>query len=105
MGDDSVLWESNEGWRAEMKPNAILIDPTDNVATLLTDVGERELVRCHDRPGVAARESVSVGHKVALVDIAEGECVRKYGQPIGTASRRIAAGEHVHFPNLALEEV
>jgi altronate hydrolase len=54
---------------------------------------------------VAARESIPVGHKVALVEIAEGECVRKYGHPIGIASRRIAAGEHVHLHNLALEEV
>jgi hypothetical protein len=88
-----------------MKPNAILIDQSDNVATLLSDVGEREFVSCGDRPGVAARESISVGHKVALVDIPEGECVRKYGHPIGIANRDIAAGEHVHFHNLALEEV
>jgi hypothetical protein len=54
---------------------------------------------------VAARESISVGHKVALVDIPEGECVRKYGHPIGIANRHIAEGEHVHFHNLALEEV
>jgi altronate hydrolase len=87
-----------------MKPNAILIDSTDNVATLLAEVREGELVSCGDRPAVATRGSVPVGHKVALVDIAEGECVRKYGHPIGTASRHIAAGEHVHLHNLALQE-
>ena len=88
-----------------MNPNAILIDSTDNVATLLVEVREGELVSCGDQPPVAARESIPVGHKVALVEIAEGECVRKYGHPIGIASRRIAAGEHVHLHNLALEEV
>jgi hypothetical protein len=88
-----------------MNLNAILIDSTDNVATLLAEVREGELVSCGDRLAVAARESVPVGHKVALVEIAEGESVRKYGHPIGTASRRIAPGEHVHLHNLALEEV
>jgi altronate hydrolase len=84
--------------------NAVRIDRSDNVATVLRDVSEREPIGWDEGSELAAREFIPEGHKVALVDIAEGEVVRKYGHPIGRAGREIPAGTHVHIHNLAKEE-
>src|SRR5262245_16573814 len=54
--------------------------------------------------GVAARERVPRGHKMALAGIREGEPVRKYGQTIGFASRPISPGDWVHEQNVALRD-
>jgi len=83
--------------------NAIRIDVSDNVATVLRDVNERDHVGWDEGSGLVVREFIPEGHKVALVDIAEGEVVRKYGHPIGRAGREIPAGAHVHTHNLAKE--
>ena len=85
--------------------NAVRIDVSDNVATVLRDVSESERIRWDEGSALAAREPIPEGHKVALVDIAEGQVVRKYGHPIGLAGRKIPAGSHVHTHNLAKEEV
>ena len=84
--------------------NAVRIDVSDNVATVLRDVGERERIGWDEGSGLVARESIPEGHKVALVDFAEGQVVRKYGHPIGLAGRKIPAGSQVHTHNLAKEE-
>jgi altronate hydrolase len=84
--------------------NAVRIDASDNVATVLRDVSEHEHIHWDEGSTVAAREPIPEGHKVALVDIAEGQVVRKYGYPIGLAGRNISAGSHVHTHNLAKEE-
>jgi altronate hydrolase len=84
--------------------NAVRIDVSDNVATVLRDVGERERIGWGEGSEVVARESIPEGHKVALVDIAEGQVVRKYGYPIGHAGCDIPAGCHVHIHNLAKGE-
>lgn len=49
---------------------------------------------------VAARETIEMGHKLAIRPIAAGQPVRKYGQVIGYATRDIAAGDWVHTHNL-----
>jgi hypothetical protein len=85
--------------------NAVRIDVSDNVATVLRDMSERECIRWDEDSALVARELIPEGHKVALVDIAEGQVVRKYGHPIGLAGRKIPAGSHVHSHNLAKEEV
>jgi len=87
-----------------MERNAIVIDPTDNVATALIDVAQDEAVVCEYGGKLTAREPIPAGHKVALTAIAEGEIVRKYGYPIGVAGRPIAAGDYVHTHNLAAAE-
>ena len=85
--------------------NAVRIDVSDNVATVLREVSERESICWDEGPSLVAREPIPEGHKVALVDIAEGQVVQKYGHPIGLAGRNIPAGSHVHTHNLAKEEV
>ncbi|MFN4117426.1 galactarate dehydratase [Acidovorax sp.] len=46
--------------------------------------------------GLALRDKVPQGHKVALQNIAEGEVVRRYNVPIGYALKDISAGSWVH---------
>lgn len=79
--------------------NAIIIDPSDNVATAIdtleagdvaqTDVGLIELI-----------QAIPFGHKFALVDIPRDAYVVKYGARIGRASADIRQGEHVHVHNV-----
>ena len=84
--------------------NALVIDPADNVATLLGEAPPQGEICWDEGARLVASEHIPEGHKVALCDIAKGEIVRKYGHPIGTADRDIAAGEHVHTHNLARDE-
>jgi len=83
-----------------MKHNAIVIDPGDNVATLLVDLQEKESLVAEGGVTQSLRQAVEAGHKVALKDLEKGEIIRKYGHPIGVAGQAIAAGEHVHIHNL-----
>jgi len=73
----------------------IKINERDNVAVAVRDIKKGEI---HD--GVAAREDIAAGHKLALREIGSGEAVVKYGFPIGTARKKISAGELVHTHNL-----
>lgn len=54
--------------------------------------------------GIRVKAQVPAGHKIALRDIAPGERILKYNTEIGVATRAIAAGEHVHGHNIALED-
>ena len=83
-----------------MKHNAIVIDPGDNVATLLVDLQEKQSLIAEADVTLPLRQAVEAGHKVALKDLEKGEVIRKYGHPIGVAGQAIAAGEHVHIHNL-----
>jgi hypothetical protein len=83
-----------------MKHNAIVIDPEDNVATLLVDLRENQSLVAEGGVTMPLRQAVEAGHKVALKDLEKGEIIRKYGHPIGMAGQAIAAGEHVHTHNL-----
>ncbi|WP_010184092.1 UxaA family hydrolase [Sphingomonas sp. PAMC 26605] len=81
-------------------PKALLIDPTDSVATLVepAHAGDTLLFGVHP---VIALSDVPSGHKVAVVPIMRGTPVLKFGFPIGTATADIAVGAHVHSHNLA----
>jgi hypothetical protein len=82
---------------------ATLLDPADNVATLLAPVaaGETVIVRTPaGEIGVVAREPIALCHKIALRDLAPGERIVKYGECIGEAVAPIACGAWVHIHNL-----
>ena len=80
-------------------PDAIRLNPADNIVIALRDLGSGSVV-----PDVAAPLAgpVSRGHKIAARAVAEGENVIRYGQIIGVATRPIAAGEHIHTHNLGM---
>jgi hypothetical protein len=48
---------------------------------------------------LALRDSIKLGHKIALRDIAAGHAIVKFGVTIGRASRNITAGQWVHLHN------
>lgn len=76
--------------------DALLIDPGDDVATLLEDAAAGD-----EALGVILAEQIARGHKVARHAIDAGAPVMKFGYPIGRATRAIKAGEHVHQHNVA----
>src|SRR5579872_2248935 len=81
---------------AEHSP-IVIIDPRDDVGVALRALEAGEAVAS----GVACRQPIPPGHKVAIRASAAGAEVRKYGWPIGRATRSIEAGEHVHVHNLS----
>jgi len=83
-----------------MRPNALLIDPDDDVVTVLEVVDPGDLVRWAGGDPVPAGEKIPVGHKVAIRPIPAGGVIRKYGCPIGTAGVQLAPGDRVHTHNL-----
>ncbi len=82
----------------ERTPRFIRLNANDNVVVCVDKVAAGTVV-----DGVAAREPVMKGHKMATRLIAKGEAVRKFGQIIGFASTDIAPGSHVHEHNCAFE--
>jgi altronate dehydratase small subunit len=82
---------------------AIVLDAKDNVATLLTDADESDVVETKTGEGVReirVKEKIQFGHKCALRRIRKGESVIKYGEVIGMASQDIDEGRHVHVHNV-----
>ena len=84
---------------------ALLLDPVDNVATLIADAeAGDEITLCNTKDEVTghikAEEPIPFAHKIALSAIKEGEPVIKSGVRIGMATAKIGAGEYVHAHNL-----
>lgn len=82
---------------------ALIMHPTDNVATAVEEIQDGEEVAI-PVVGTAltlrAIEAIPFGFKIALQEIPQGQIIRKYGETIGTASRPIAKGALVHIHNL-----
>lgn len=81
---------------------AIVLNPKDNVATLIDPGARGAQARLTGERGEAVelRADVPFGHKCALRAIRKGEEIVKYGQVIGRATADIAPGEHVHVHNV-----
>ncbi|HEY3444642.1 MAG TPA: altronate dehydratase family protein [Paludibaculum sp.] len=82
---------------------AIRLHASDNVAIARLTLPAGQLVTV---PGaeVILRESVPVGHKLALRRIEAGENLLRYGQIIGIALSTIEPGAHVHTHNVGFDE-
>lgn len=82
---------------------AVLLAPTDDVATALSGLPGGTLIRVA-RDGVvrevSLREDIPLGHKFAVRALAAGLRIRKYGEFIGRTSRDVDAGMWVHEHNL-----
>ena len=75
-------------------PLTIRMNERDNVAIVANDGGLPPGATLSS--GLALRDRVPQGHKVALVDVAADEPVLRYGIPIGYALKDIPAGSWVH---------
>jgi len=87
---------------AHPAPSAFQVHASDNVATLLADAIAGELISIVGSGAatqLAAREKISMGHKIALVAIPASDPVTKFGVVIGIAMRPIEPGEWVHLHN------
>lgn len=84
--------------------SAVWLDPRDDVATALRslDPGTTVDVRCGDvMRATVTRETIPLGHKIALHAVDRGTRVRKYGAFIGRLTHDVAAGGWIHTHNLA----
>jgi altronate dehydratase small subunit len=85
-----------------MKPTALVMDPSDNVATAIVPLSSGTTVHV-DVAGsvreVTINEDIPFGFKFAIQDIKAGSPVLKYGEAIGIARVDIAPGSMVHVHN------
>ncbi len=82
---------------------ALMMHPTDNVATAVEEIQAGDEVAIpggKEALSLRATEKIPFGFKVALESIPQGEIIRKYGETIGKASAPIARGALVHIHNL-----
>ncbi|CAB3801395.1 Galactarate dehydratase (L-threo-forming) [Paraburkholderia caffeinitolerans] len=78
----------------EHTPLYIRVHPNDNVAIVVNDGGLGEGAVFAD--GLALRERVPQGHKVALADLAEGDEVIRYNVVIGYALKALPKGSWIN---------
>lgn len=83
----------------------IVHDQRDNVGVAVIDIKPGQNAKGAALDGgavadIAARETIPLGHKIALRDFRTGETIIKYGEDIGKVVAPIRAGEHVHVHNL-----
>ena len=88
--------------RASLSEKVIRLAPADNVAVARTDL-PRGLELVDDAGSIILRDSIGMGHKVALAALPHGGQVIKYSHVIGTALYPIQPGEWVHTHNLELD--
>ena len=87
----------------EHKPDAIVMDEKDNVATTLRPLLEKEQALVKTSSGdliVEILETVPPNHKFAIHDITSGQYILKFGEIIGIAMEDVKSGMHVHTQNL-----
>src|SRR4051794_33701193 len=83
----------------DREPRTLRLNPADNVI-----VAVDAIEKGRSAAGVAARQRIPRGHKMAISSVAAGEPVRKFGQIIGFANGPIMAGEWVHEHNVAVAD-
>jgi hypothetical protein len=85
----------------EANKQALVLDESDNVATLLTDTSAGDTIILKGSAGtIVAADDIPYGHKIALVSVAEGAGIVKYGHRIGIATKAIPAGAWIHLHNM-----
>jgi altronate hydrolase len=80
-------------------PRALRLNALDNVIIAVDEIPAGAEVE-----GVAARQRIPKGHKMAVAAVETSAAIRKFGQIIGFASQPIAAGEWVHEQNCEVKE-
>lgn len=84
-----------------MKTSALVLDPADNVATVLADVNPGETCAMKGvNASIVSAANIPFGHKIAVKTIRSGDEILKYGQRIGLATVDITPGEWVHLHNM-----
>jgi altronate hydrolase len=81
----------------------IHLHPQDNIAIARAPLPAGHTVRT-PWLDLAVRQSIPMGHKIAVHRIAAGEPIVRYGQNMGRARTHIYPGDHVHTHNVLYEE-
>ncbi|MEM1361227.1 MAG: altronate dehydratase family protein [Pseudomonadota bacterium] len=76
------------------------LDPADSVA-----VARETLAPNSEVEGIAVRDPVPAGHKIAVTALPKGAPILKYAQVIGYAAEDISIGTHVHSHNVEFRNV
>jgi altronate hydrolase len=80
-------------------PRTLRLSADDNIVVAVDQIAQGAIAA-----GVAARERIPRGHKMAITAIGENEPIRKFGQIIGFAAKGIASGDWVHEHNVTLHD-
>ena len=79
---------------------ALILDPRDTVATVLSPVEAGNRVALPDGRTLIAATALPIYHKVAVQAVRRGAPILKYGVRIGTATQDIDEGALVHVHNM-----
>lgn len=84
---------------------AIMMDIKDNVGTAISAIAAGDEVEVLSTKQavvqrIKAKDSLPLGHKIALTDIQKGNEIKKYGAVIGKAVKDITVGQYVHIHNV-----
>jgi (2R)-sulfolactate sulfo-lyase subunit alpha len=98
--------KSSDKGKSVPSPHFLVHRPKDNVGVVVVE----NLSAGTDMVGVitetdktiklVAKESIPIGHKVALKALKAGDTVIKYGEDIGKMIADVGTGKHVHVLNL-----
>jgi len=80
-----------------LAPRIVRLHERDNLVVAVDPIQPGSVVH-----GVAAKDRVPKGHKMAIATIAQGEPILKFGQIIGFASKPVAPGEWLHEHNVEM---
>lgn len=86
-----------------MKANAVLLNPKDNVVTVVRNIKKGEEVSYFNGDTLCkmnAATDIPEWNKMAIVDISNGAEIIKYGELIGIATEAIMAGEYTSHLNI-----
>ena len=80
-------------------PRLLVLALGDNVGVLTTTVKAGEIIQIAGH-SVTIKDTLGLGHKLAVTPVPKGADILKYGFPLGYAASDIALGDHVHVHNL-----
>ncbi len=79
------------------KRSYLKLHDSDDVAVALKDLEPGDIV-----DGITVKDSIKIGHKVALRPIENGAAIHKYATRIAAATQAILPGQHVHTHNVSM---
>jgi len=98
--------KSSDKGKSVPAPHFLVHSPKDNVGVIVVEnlsAGTEMLgviTETDKTIKLEAKESIPIGHKVALKPLKKGDTVIKYGEDIGKVIADVGTGKHVHVQNL-----
>lgn len=83
----------------------VRLHPNDNIAVASRKVSEGTKFSFDGTGEVVTRETIDMGHKVALRPLEAGQAIKKFGQTIGYANTMVPPGGWIHVHNVTAGEL